>query len=341
MTWPGVTMKSVASHAKRIVRRLQSTPGQNPDCRLIQLPVDILITVTDYLSEVDRHVLAKTCRALWIHTSRRYEPISSLSKNQYLNYLISISRSNPDLWVCELCAKLHPARNRTCPRHGRKSHHLAGSSVELSLRHRQVQLALKLNRLGNLDKRHRKLLDQLTMPRRCTRSTCSMIRGAMRCRYAAYPKIVQGRYTVLSAWTYEQWSEPMSQQTIGLLSICHHQDLNFVMAFVESDFWSYEKKNLETGGRPSKPRNALRFAFELAGQRPRTAVDGSCANCPVDFSVDFSPERMIVRAWHDFGPEGTPLDPAWMVHVMHPLFSPNKALTVDHVEGSVRELYEA
>ncbi|KAI8712583.1 hypothetical protein NCS52_01356800 [Fusarium sp. LHS14.1] len=113
------------------------------------------------------------------------------------------------------------------------------------------------------------------------------------------------------------------------------------MAFTEMSFWKNEKENPETGGRPSKAGNALRFAFELARQRPGTAVDGSCANCPVDFSVNFSPERMIIRAWHDFGPEGTPLDPAWMVHARHPLYSPNEALTLDHVEGSVQELYES
>ncbi|UPK95420.1 hypothetical protein LCI18_006355 [Fusarium solani-melongenae] len=332
-------MKSMASRAKRIVRRLRPSREQNPDCRLIQLPLDILVTVTEFLSEVDRHVLAKTCRAFWTYIRRRYGPISSLSKNQYLSYLVNISRSNPDLWTCELCTKLHRARHWTCPRHGPKNRYLASSSVKLSLQHRHVQLALKVDRLGNLD--NRKLLDQLTMSHRATLSTCSTIRGAIKCRYTAYPKIIQGRYMVLSVWTYEQWSEPISQQAIALLSIGHHQKLNFTMAFVERDFWSDERQNLETEGRSSKPGNALRFAFELARQRPRTAVNGSCANCPVDFSVNFSPERMTVQAWHDFGPEGTPLNPAWMVHVMHPLLSPNNTLTVDHVEGSARELYES
>jgi hypothetical protein len=165
--------------------------------------------------------------------------------------------------------------------------------------------------------------------------------GAVRCEYAVYPKIVQGRYMLLSVWTYEQRSEPISQEAIGWLSICHHQGLNFTTAFVERLFWMRERENVETGGRASEAGHSLRFAFELARQRPRTGVSGSCSKCPVDFSVNFSPDVMTVQAWHDFGPEGTPLDPAWMVHVRPRFGSHDHDLTLGHTEGSVRDLYES
>jgi hypothetical protein len=163
----------------------------------------------------------------------------------------------------------------------------------------------------------------------------------VRCEYAVYPKIVQGRYMLLSVWTYEQRSEPISQEAIGWLSICHHQGLNFTTAFVERLFWMRERENVETGGRASEAGHSLRFTFELARQRPRTGVSGSCSKCPVDFSVNFSPDVMTVQAWHDFGPEGTPLDPAWMVHVRPRFGSHDHDLTLGHTEGSVRDLYES
>lgn len=339
--WPKATMKNVASRVKSITRRLRPSTEQNLDCPLVQLPVDILVSVTRHLSEVDRHVLAMTCRALWTVIRRCDGSVSSLSQYQYLGYLTTISRDNPDLWVCESCTKVHPASDLTCPQHGRQTR-LAGTSVKLSLQHRHVQLALKLERLGNLGKKQRERLDRLTVPQRGNISTHSTKMGHVRCEYAAYPKIVKGRYLVLSVWTYEQRSQPISQEVIEWLSICHHQRLDFKMGFVERFFWDDERQNLEMGGsRPSRPKNALRFAFELARRRPRTAVGGSCTKCPVDFSVNFSPERMTLRAWHDFGPEGTSLDPAWMVHVQPRFGFRDHDMTLGHPEGSVRALYES
>ncbi|RSL66589.1 hypothetical protein CEP54_003697 [Fusarium duplospermum] len=194
---------------------------------------------------------------------------------------------------------------------------LAGQDIKLKLRlqHRNVQRALKLSRLGNLDKGQMEMLNQLTRPHRASLQNHWTIMGTVRCEYAGYPKIVQGRFLLLSVWTYDERNGPISRQNIGSLSICRHQRLD-----------GY--------------RVALGSALEMALQRPRTAVDSFCAKCPLDFSVNFSPKRTTVHAWHDFGPEGTPLDPSWRVHFLGGL-DYHHGLTVGHAEGSVREMYES
>ncbi|KAL6900400.1 hypothetical protein GGI43DRAFT_405346 [Trichoderma evansii] len=43
----------------------------------------------------------------------------------------------------------------------------------------------------------------------------------------------------------------------------------------------------------------------------------SCPRCPTDCSIGISKNLKTVRivAWHDFGPEGSPLDGDWKAHV--------------------------
>ncbi|RMJ14851.1 hypothetical protein CDV36_005504 [Fusarium kuroshium] len=194
---------------------------------------------------------------------------------------------------------------------------LAGDHIKLNLRlqHRNVQRALKLTRLGNLDKGQREVLDQVMRPHRAGIQSHSTIMGAIRCEYVGYPKIAQGRFLLLSVWTYDERNKPISRENLGELWICRHQY-----------FDGY--------------RVAIRSALETALQHPRTAVDGFCPDCPVDFSVKFSPKRTTVHAWHDFGPEGTPLDPAWRVHFIGGL-NYHRDLTIGHAEGSVRGMYES
>lgn len=320
---PPKRLSSKWSLAKWTLRKRPSEP--NSECPLLQLPVDILVCVIEYLPEVDRHILSVTCRAFW-NTERltlRHEPISFLSQNEYLCYLTQLSRNNPDVWVCEECNKLHPAGEpkskvwQTCVKHFVRGGRLAGDFQKLSLSHQDVQRALKLERLGNLDKRQRDVLDQLMKPNRARISTDSEIMGAIRSDFAAYPKIVEGRYLVLSVWTYQQRQESVSLQSMGKLTVCYHQRSDSILG------------------------SLICSALESASQRPRTTVDGFCPDCPVDFSVNFSPKRTTVRAWHDLGPEGTPLDVAWRVHCWPRLRSSSRDLTLGHVGGSVRELYES
>lgn len=337
--WPIDTIKSVVSRAKWIVRRPRLSlvsasaselapepllPEPNLNSPIIQLPVDILSCVMDHLPEIDMHVLSVTCRALW-HAARLapcHAPISSLSRYEYLCYLTIISRNNPDLWVCEVCNKLHPADDpmleswKLCRRRHAVDM-LASQNIKLrrQLQHRNVQRALKLARLDDLDKNQREMLDKLTMPRRTTLESRYTIMGTIKCEYAGYPKIVQGRFLLLSVWTYHQRNGLVSRKNMGELSICAHQDLD-------------------------RLRPALHKALKTALRHPDADVDGFCAKCPVDFSVNFSSRRATVRAWHDFGAESTPLGPAWSVHLIGGLY-PTYDLRVAHAEGSVRELYES
>ncbi|OIW32119.1 hypothetical protein CONLIGDRAFT_253236 [Coniochaeta ligniaria NRRL 30616] len=60
-----------------------------------------------------------------------------------------------------------------------------------------------------------------------------------------------------------------------------------------------------------------------------------CLHCRTDYSVQASPDRVVLRVWQDLGPEGPPRNPAWEFY--------DNCLRRDLVDskkpGSVRRLY--
>ncbi|KAM5353964.1 hypothetical protein ACJ41O_000614 [Fusarium nematophilum] len=270
-------------------------------------------------------------------------------QQQYLDYLTATARNDLKRWVCHRCARLHRIDTRDTPgtpHRPRCSRFCGGDWARLNARslqfqpeHRHIQLALKYNRIRGASKRSKKYLGQLTKPYRAPFSTGSSRVDALTAEYSTHPRVVDGRYLLLSVWRYWQSREPVSEQTMGVLNLCWHQKLEFERSisisegFFELGEWYLMEEGYDRWWR----EHALRRAFKHAKELPGTEVRGACTLCPVDFTVNFTPQETVVCAWHDFGPEGTPLDPAWMVHIQKP--NP-KSLELGHEEGTIRELYE-
>lgn len=50
---------------------------------------------------------------------------------------------------------------------------------------------------------------------------------------------------------------------------------------------------------------------------PGKWIYDSCLHCLTDFGVMVSPDKrkVIIQAWHNFGMEGSPMDPSWKINV--------------------------
>ncbi|KAF4973179.1 hypothetical protein FZEAL_9396 [Fusarium zealandicum] len=320
---------------------------------ILQLPIDVVLLITDYLALHDQVTLSETCISFHTVVRLRCGSAALLPKEQRIRYFSAVARSIPDRWACEICAELHPVSFKDAPgipsslpcQRTALRPRFHGISIKFKLEHRHVQLALKYQRLACISKNDRAIyLSRLLRPYSAMfrthpdadRHPCPVF-----AKYSAHPKLVQQRYLLLSTWEYTAGREMLMKYTMGFLAICRHQWLEFDWHTSEIRCLMAENEYRQKGGiflNPARnPTKILRLAFDVATESKATAVHASCPLCPVDFAVKYTPDRAIIRAWHDLGPEGTPLDHEWAVHVMQD--RPDEPIC--HVEGSIRDLYES
>ncbi|KAM4056234.1 endonuclease-reverse transcriptase domain-containing protein [Hirsutella rhossiliensis] len=285
-------MRSLAIRAKRRVPR--AGPLQK-NCALLQMPVEIILLISDELPKHGQVVLSQTCldlRAILDH--HLHLSGARLSPEQQLEYLACLARDEPNWWVCERCISLHYV---TCL-----------DMVRLTLNHHHVQLALKYSRMGGGDVKLRVYLARLLAPEfRHTRSSSRQPSHSLDGKFWTYPKIAGGRYLVLSVRQYDQicLDVPVSRKSLARIRACEHLHNSFELDYAWNE-----------GPLPALHpfhglMNALDEAFASQGE---TEIRGSCSFCTTDFSVTASSERVTLRVWQDLGGEGSPNNPAWRVH---------------------------
>jgi hypothetical protein len=69
-----------------------------------------------------------------------------------------------------------------------------------------------------------------------------------------------------------------------------------------------------------------------------TDIRGSCSLCLTDWSVMRAPNRLVITRWISCGPECSPLDPIWRVHVRASDLK-GETVGIAHEPRSVRRLY--
>ncbi len=255
---------------------------------------------------------------------------SNLSREQQLEFLACLVRSDPENWVCEACVELHavveldtPTRpwHMSCPRgwaswcrtvYGSQHARLNGRLID----HRHVQLALKYSRM----ERHsgRRYLQELLAPQHNPNFAAHVYSDgrphALAIKYSAYPKVAMGadnrlRYLLLSVWHYRRIHEAVSLDTMGSLQICPHL------------YFSPRRAGRDARS-PCEPREgcAEDIAVSAIGSalyaQGSLEVYGGCPRCRTDFSVRASSEFAVLRAWQDLGPECSPIDLAWKSQVV-------------------------
>lgn len=86
----------------------------------------------------------------------------------------------------------------------------------------------------------------------------------------------------------------------------------------------------------------LEQGIASACKSPGRWIFNSCLHCATDIAVMISTDERegIIRAWHDFGIEGSPMDISWKAHVrdQHAYWL-DLGPYMDYLHGSIRELW--
>ncbi|KAL7892200.1 hypothetical protein HDV63DRAFT_398793 [Trichoderma sp. SZMC 28014] len=317
----------------RLIRRVRSKT--HPQTYILQLPVELLLKILDYLPPYSQLLVYQTCRPLRTLVRQHFldgkgDLLATLEDR--LRYLTHLARSTPERWVCAKCCKLHQTCKWDTPVY-RGAYHLPACGEGMgyvedseckrlandgyAASHRHIELTLKYVRLKSSKKEHRKHLQRLLAPHHFqTQSPHSIsVAEGILAQKSFYPKVVDGRYLLLTVRTYLGTSTPVSPQSIKSLLICPHQ----------YTFGSFRRRN--------EMKIYLDTVFYMAfSAPPNTPFFCSCLACGTDISIQTSPERILVCAWQDLGPEATVYDPDWEAIVRY-------TEVVHHKTGSIRELF--
>jgi hypothetical protein len=328
----------------RLLRRLLGIHDQkNPSAAILRLSLDILLLITDYLALHDKFLLSHTCKALRQITSKDWViELSQLSFEDQIGFWAGLAYTLPSHWACLNCCKLHPIDTSDVP--------AASGAVRygsVSIRHYHIQFALKLSRLGNVHQKYLKALMQ-TYTR-----TGPALKPPIVKSYAAEPRMINNHFILR-----EEWNMINNTSTVmplfpdyftPWLPICPHMELrgglvrsrwvkesviNYIVhtshniSMLQGSIWLKEVTLLEDG---------IALAYESPGQW----IFNSCLHCPTDLAVKISTDEReaTIRAWHDFGIEGSPMDISWKAHVNNR--NRKQWLDIgpylDYTHGSIRE----
>ncbi|KAJ6788315.1 hypothetical protein PWT90_05127 [Aphanocladium album] len=170
-----------------------------PPNLILELPVDILRIVADYLSPRDLLVLSRTCRAFHsIVHPRLLRRAPAASAEEMLEFLYLLASENPGRWACQSCLTLHQVDHNDHPiRHAGSSsscavaaaHQFVLNNGQYVQHHHHLQLALKLYRLPDLTEEQDAYLGHLL------RGHISLFTiGQFSVRRERTHRIVKGRY---------------------------------------------------------------------------------------------------------------------------------------------------
>ncbi|XXH03648.1 hypothetical protein Hte_010053 [Hypoxylon texense] len=342
-------------------QNMDSPSSPNQGTALLNLPLEVLYTIGDYLTPAQRALFSQTCRSLFIGLER-HSNASHLPRVDYLEYLAGRARDLPEQWVCEECMALHPTVEADTPaaKDFTSSCPVKPAAYQrclpvldptrridtrlmwdqIRIEHHHIQLALKYTRLEQ--QKYNTYLQALLAPHHDKNYRPRSLYGLQK-HYSAYPKVVAkdgGNFGFLlfSTWKYHWDHKGVSLYRLGRQMICPHLELFFLSKNITLHSASQHPpsplRNLET---------AILEAFSaLSSGADSGERTGACSFCATDFSVRLTAEYIELHAWQDFGSEGSPLDPAWVSHcfpgVTTTAFRPRRP-TLYHEPGHIRSLY--
>ncbi|OTA08297.1 hypothetical protein A9Z42_0092010 [Trichoderma parareesei] len=315
--------------------------------RLLNLPVELVIAIAAQVPRPDQILASQTCRALRnilcdsVLSGDDHLP-ENLSMEERTEFLLHLSRGSPCQWVCEECTELHwaymhdtPAKPLSegylpCffPGYGQRQDLNLHSIYGFKLNHRHVQLALKHTRLAATEALDTTYLQKLLQPYQKQIRSRYTRKHLVDAEFSAHPKVVDGRFLVKTTFDFREGYDKVCREYLGTVALCGHQIIQ------ASDVRNW-RGQLSDSHNDLHPLYALLITVRAAFQSPGREFCGRCEFCGTDFSVKATPERVTVRAWKDFGPEGTTYDPYWRSHLSR-VFSTRTAC---RMAGSIRELY--
>jgi len=291
----------------------------------MSLPVDVILLIVDELPVDARVLLSSSCRSM--RTLLRPTCISAVHDMSFTGrrmFLANLAANLPNTVMCMSCDKIHgiEARDvpigtwkfsyRACqPADGLIDRHDTGPGYQIT--HKHVQIGAKYARFGANSKH----LAALLAPYSTADKTYNKL---LRFEYYAQPKVVDGRFLVLSRWCYAPIRDPVSEETLPkFITFCPHLRTHFSISLTPVFI------------------NSISLALRSSIQNPGTQIRGGCDRCLTDYAMEFSYDGTLsISFWRDFG-DGSSLpsaDPSWGAHISC------TTLTVSHEPGSIRSRYD-
>jgi hypothetical protein len=334
---------------------------KKPKAAILQLPPEILLLIIDNLALHDKFLLSHTCKALRHLVSQDWDTeFSRLSLEDQIGFWVGLAYTLPNRWACVKCCKLHPVDTSDVPAaFWRVRYRDVPCSVEYSrgievegysMQHYHIQFALKLSRLGNV---HQQYLAALMAP--YTRTGISLIPPLAE-SYAVEPRIINKRFILHEEWNINNHTSialPLfPDNSHSNIPVCPHMHMRSGAARSRScKEWSLHRLAHMPTNHDVQQQLAiwlrdytlLEDGIALAYASPGQWIFDSCLHCPTDIAIKISVDEReaTVRAWHDFGTEGSPLDISWKAHVRNinapPWLDPGPYVHYTH--GSIREMW--
>ena len=314
-------------------------------CPVLGLPIELLLMISEQLPSASRVFFSQTCRPLRrVFAHLRPPEQHEIPSEDRLEYLVDRVRNIPDRWLCELCLELHPIHpydtpqhplSVTCPLERQRLRKRGYGLTTIRLDYRHVQLTLKYARMtAGASQGYNDYLRALLKPIVTSFTTRPGSPDLLHVRHSIFPRVVAGRYLLQSIYTYMQNYATVTRETVGELRVCLHQRCAPVNGRMANLFSNGQRPSW---GLPQPVGTSLGETSEAAFQYMGQEMCGHCPHCLTDFSVYATPQRALVRVWQDLGPEGSPLEPAWVVHTR--TFRRHLDMRVPHCPGTIRELH--
>ncbi|KAL6799007.1 hypothetical protein GGI42DRAFT_328477 [Trichoderma sp. SZMC 28013] len=329
----------------------------NPSAVILQLPLDLLFLITDQLALHDKFLLSHTCKTLRQVICQDWAiEVSRLSFEDQIGFWSGLAYTLPNRWVCQKCCKLHPIDNSDVPRAywSISARDVpctvdTGRGIEIeaySVQHYHVQFALKLSRLGNIHRRYLKALMKTY-----TSTGKSLILPHTK-SYTAEPRIINKRFILREEWKISNNTNsaiPLFPDEPNLNpSVCPHMDMMFggparSRLWKESSIYQMaHMPNNDSMRQLLKEVTLLEEGIASACESPGQWIFNSCLHCATDFAIMLSTDEReaTIRAWHDFGMEGSPMDISWKAQVIdRSAYWLDLGPYLDYPHGSIRELW--
>ncbi|KAF2811508.1 uncharacterized protein BDZ99DRAFT_559539 [Mytilinidion resinicola] len=318
----------------------QTSPRHvTPPLTFMELPMDILLLISDELSLVSMVAVSRTCSAMrnLLH-SKCVAAIATirLPTKTIERWVFLAERTNyePGCLLCMPCRKRHnidPSDISDVPS-GRPSfsnecRYPCGASwtVRNHLRHHhasalfpaynQIQLALKYARKRNAPH----LLSSLLAPQTGLPTDGNIWDCVKVADFIARPKIVNNRFLLHSTWKLNLPNKVRSTLTKAVANslpdfrICLHHGLN--LGWIERELF----------------RTRLGAGSQICSS--------GCAYCPIGFSIGVIVKYSIFQIWQDLGTQGPPTDAPWRSVKLDSSYPRNDDGEILRAFGSIRDTY--
>ena len=318
--YPGV-LQRLARLCKLIFVRQNS--------RFLEIPLDILYAIIERLPLQSAILLSQACRVLWYQFGDRcFSILQRCTAEQRLDTLTALGSLLPDHYLCVICNALHcidyddhPAsETQSITRSARpcssvenwdNTHHVALHAS--SFRH--IQLAIKYT---HMKFSHQAYRQRLLQKFEYTYSASDFLT----CKCIGEPRIVGGRYILMTSCVFSTRSMPCWYELISELTIsfCPHSAIGPLSDLAEHPFNAVVRQAFRC---PSNPRPEF----------------FSCDRCPTDMTILVKENEACIVCWSDLGRGESSQDSSWQSQLWTLENSQHEESPFRYCHGSIRELY--